>query len=65
MKNYFLTVYALSSAIELNVPPQQVSRAVLLNAMQDKILDSAELKVTYDRTGAIGREPGDQERPPR
>ena len=65
VKNYFLTVYALSSAIELNVPPQQVSRAVLLNAMQDKILDSAELKVTYDRTGAIGREPGDQERPPR
>ena len=64
-KNYFITVYALSSAIELKVPPQQASRAVLLNAMQDKILDSAELNVTYDRTGVIGREPENQERPPR
>ena len=60
-KNYFITVYALSAALDLNVPPQQVSRAVLLNAMQDKILDSAELHVVYTRDG-VGGEPRDDQR---
>jgi hypothetical protein len=31
-----------------------VSREVLLAAMKNLILDSAELTVTYDRMGAIG-----------
>jgi phosphatidylethanolamine-binding protein (PEBP) family uncharacterized protein len=57
-KTYVLTVYALSAPIQLSVPPAEVNREVLLTAMKDLILDSAELKVTYDRTGAIGGSTG-------
>ena len=53
VKNYFITVYALSAPVEISLPPSQVNRNVLLNAMKDKILDSAQLKVTYDRTAFI------------
>lgn len=53
-KTYILTVYALSAPVEVSMPPAQVNRNVLLNAMKDLILDSAELKVIYDRTGIIG-----------
>jgi hypothetical protein len=49
-KTYFITVYALSAPVEVSVPPSQVNRNVLLNAMKGKILDSAQLKFTYDRT---------------
>ena len=63
-KTYFLTVYALSAHVEISLPPAQVSRSVLLNAMKDLILDSAELKVTYDRTPFIGREANDLPPPP-
>jgi phosphatidylethanolamine-binding protein (PEBP) family uncharacterized protein len=48
-KTYTLTVYALSAAPALAVPPAQVSRDVLLAAMKDRILASAELHVVYTR----------------
>ena len=55
-KTYILTVYALSGPVPLTVPGDQVNRNVLLAAMKDLILDSAELKVTYDRTRFIGND---------
>ncbi len=69
-KTYIITLYALSSALDLSVPPAQVNRDVLLAAMKDKILGTSELKVTYTRDAAtvaapvlapapITREPGD------
>lgn len=53
LKNYYITVYALSGPVQISLPPAEVGRSVLLNAMKDLILDSAELKVTYDRTPFI------------
>jgi len=48
-KKYTYTVYALSAPPQLNVPPSQVSREVLLTAMEDRILARAELNVFYSR----------------
>ncbi len=48
-KLYTYTVYALSAEPQLSVPPSQVTRAVLLEAMQGITLASAELHVTYTR----------------
>ncbi len=48
-KNYTYTVYALSAEPQLNIPASQVTRAVLLDAIQNITLDSAELNVTYTR----------------
>lgn len=65
-KTYVLTVYALSAPVQIPVPPSQVSRNVLLNAMKDLVLDSVELKFTYDRTAFIERTgggPPDKNRP--
>jgi len=53
-KTYILTVYALSAPAQISTPPAQVSRNILLNAMEKLILDSSELKVVYDRTAIIG-----------
>jgi phosphatidylethanolamine-binding protein (PEBP) family uncharacterized protein len=61
-KAYIYTVYALSSAPELKVSPDHVNREVLLAAMKDRILASAELQVVYTRQG-IGEEPGDEQEP--
>jgi phosphatidylethanolamine-binding protein (PEBP) family uncharacterized protein len=57
-KTYNLTAYALSGPVPHTGAAAAVSREVLLAAMNDLILDSAELKVTYDRTGAIGTPKG-------
>lgn len=62
-KTYILTVYALSAPVELSVAPAAVSRDVLLAAMKDRILDRAELRVVYTRTGATG-DGGDARPPP-
>ncbi len=51
-KTYIYTVYALSSPVQLVVPPAQVNRDVLLATMKDRIVGSAELQVVYTRTGA-------------
>ncbi|MFA6543468.1 MAG: YHYH protein [Limisphaerales bacterium] len=53
-KTYILTAYALSAPVQISAPPSQVNRDVLLAAMKDLILDSAELKVVYDRTAVTG-----------
>ncbi len=50
-KTYTLTVYALSAAPQISVAPEQVSRDVLLAAMQGLILDTGELNVVYSRQG--------------
>ena len=48
-KRYTYTVYALSATPQLDMPAPQVSRDVLLNAIKDRTLDSAELNVIYSR----------------
>jgi Raf kinase inhibitor-like YbhB/YbcL family protein len=48
-KEYIYTVYALSTEPQLTVPASQVSRAVLLDAIKDITLGSAELHVIYRR----------------
>jgi phosphatidylethanolamine-binding protein (PEBP) family uncharacterized protein len=62
-KTYFITVYALSAPVEIPLPPSQVNRNALLNAMKDMILDSAQLEVTYDRSAFINRIGGDNKPP--
>ena len=60
-KTYVLTVYALSAPAQLNQPAREVTREVLLAAIKDSILDSAELKVVYDRSAAKVEPPGGQQ----
>ncbi|GAH65381.1 unnamed protein product, partial [marine sediment metagenome] len=48
-KVYTYTVYALSALPQFSVPASQVSRNVLLEAIQDITLASTELNVTYAR----------------
>ncbi len=48
-KTYILTAYALSTPLEIAASPNEVNRDVLLAAMENSILDSAELKVVYTR----------------
>ena len=50
-KTYILTLYALSSPLEMAVPATEVTCDVLLAAMKDKILANSELKVIYARQG--------------
>ena len=59
-KTYILTAYALSAPVQTSTPATEVNRDALLVAMKDLILDSAELKVTYDRTGIVGSTPHGQ-----
>jgi Raf kinase inhibitor-like YbhB/YbcL family protein len=48
-KIYTYTVYALSAEPQLSVPANEVTRDVLLDAIKDITLASAELNVTYTR----------------
>lgn len=48
-KTYTYTVYALAAEPQLTVPSNAVTRDVLLAAMQDITLASAELHVVYSR----------------
>jgi Raf kinase inhibitor-like YbhB/YbcL family protein len=48
-KAYIYTVYALAAPPEITGPPAKVNREVLLAAMRDKILASAQLSVVYSR----------------
>ncbi|MCX6929764.1 MAG: hypothetical protein NT154_42105 [Verrucomicrobia bacterium] len=48
-KTYVYTVYALSAPVKLEVPSAQVSREILLAAMKDTVLATAELRVVYSR----------------
>jgi len=66
-KTYIYTVHALSAAPTITVAPAEVNRDVLLAAMKDLILASAELHVVYTRypaPGETGARPGDPQRPP-
>ena len=49
LKTYTIHVYALSASPKLPDSARAVTREVLLTAIKDSILDSAELKVTYTR----------------
>lgn len=60
-KTYVLTLYALSQPLSLSLPPQQVNREVLMEAMKDKVLASASLSVVHTSKG----EGGEEQRPPR
>ncbi len=55
-KTYVLTVYALSSPVQFAQQPRELTREVLLTAMQGKVLASASLDVNYDRSGVAGAE---------
>lgn len=48
-KTCIYTLYALSAPVKLDVPLAQVSREVLLAAMKDTILATAELRVVFSR----------------
>jgi Raf kinase inhibitor-like YbhB/YbcL family protein len=48
-KNYFLTVYALSEKAMIDLPPENVDREVLLNAIKNITLSSARMVVWYSR----------------
>jgi len=56
-KVYTYTVYALSAQPQFSVPASEVSRSVLLDAIQDTTLASAELNVTYTRSGSEENQP--------
>ena len=49
-KRYTIHLYALSAAPQLSQPPRSVTRDVLLAAIKELVLDSAELTVTYTRS---------------
>jgi len=49
-KTYIYTVYALSSPVQLTMAPDKVNRDIVLAAMKNRVLGSAELKVTYTRS---------------
>jgi len=56
-KTYVYTLYALSATLTPGVPPEQVTRDVLLSAMKGHVLATAEMKVVYTRqTDATGPE---------
>ncbi|MEI7556443.1 YbhB/YbcL family Raf kinase inhibitor-like protein [Candidatus Chlorohelix sp.] len=49
MKVYTYTIYALSDSPKLTVPPAQVNRDTLLEAIKNNTLASATLNVSYSR----------------
>jgi phosphatidylethanolamine-binding protein (PEBP) family uncharacterized protein len=59
-KTYIYTIYAMSSPVKLDVPPAQVSREVLLAAMKDSVLATAELRVVYSRPDGAAGQGGDR-----
>ncbi|HSH93386.1 MAG TPA: YHYH protein [Roseimicrobium sp.] len=63
LKTYTITIYALSATPQISRPQREVSRDVLLTAIKDSILDSAELKVTYTRPGGSTSGQGERRGP--
>ena len=53
-KTYVYTIYALSAPVQLAVKPSEVSRDVLLAAMHDSVLATAQLRVVYSRPDGTG-----------
>ena len=65
-KTYVYTVYALSAPVQLDVAAVRGHPRVLLAAMKDSVLASAELRVVYSRPEGLasqGGSPGQQESP--
>lgn len=52
-KTYILTLYALDAPVDPRIPATDVTRDVLLKAMEGHILGQTELHVTYDRTDLV------------
>ena len=48
-KTYVLTLYALNAPPTFSVPSNQVTMAILIAGMKNKIVDSAVMSVTYTR----------------
>lgn len=63
-KTYVLHVYALSAAPQIREPASQVNREVLLAAIKDKILATADLHVVYARQGSAMEGRGEDSPPP-
>ena len=66
-RTYVFTLYALSAPPQLAAATEGVSHAALIAAMQDKILASADLSVTYTRytvTGGNGTQNGNEQTQP-
>lgn len=63
LKTYTIHVYALSDPPRLTQNAREVTREVLLTAIKDSILDSAELNVTYTRPTTAGGETEAPRRP--
>ena len=57
LKAYTIHLFALSAPPQLDRPQREVTRDVLLTAIKDSILDSADLKVTYTKPGGNGIRP--------
>jgi Raf kinase inhibitor-like YbhB/YbcL family protein len=49
IKAYTFTIYALSSDSVINTPQSEVTREVLLNAIEEIILSSSKMQVYYSR----------------
>jgi len=67
-KTYVLTLYALSSALDIRGSAESVNYNTMLSAMQGKVLASTDLSVIYNRTGAAnearpGPPPRDRAKP--
>ena len=67
-KTYVLTLYALSSALDIRGPAESVSYNTMLSAMQGKVLANTDLNVVYNRTGTAnearpGPPPRDRAKP--
>ena len=59
-KTYVLTLYALSSPLNLTQPPVEVDREVLRNAMQGNVLASSSLRVVHTSNGSAAAGGGEQ-----
>lgn len=68
-KKYTFTLYALSAPPKITVSPSKVSRDVLLSAMENLVLGTAELNVIYTRDFGTddndSRSRPDEGRPPK
>ena len=64
-KTYVITLYALSSAPQITVPPSQVSADVLSAAIKNRVLASADLSVVYTRGASSGSPEQGDRKPPR
>ncbi|MEI6873383.1 MAG: YbhB/YbcL family Raf kinase inhibitor-like protein, partial [Verrucomicrobiota bacterium] len=63
-KTYVLTLYALSSSLEIRTPAASVGFDSIQEAMKGKILASSDLNVVYTRIGTESQPPVKPGQPP-